>query len=63
MTDTESTRERLARWLFERDYRERGLASPEDAPWDEWVERNRDEWRAEADAVLAVLRGKAGRET
>jgi hypothetical protein len=48
-------RERLARWLFERDYRQRGLASSEDAPWDELVERSRDEWRREADVVIAIV--------
>jgi hypothetical protein len=48
-------RDRLGRWLFERDYRERGLASPEDANWDEWVERNQEEWRQEADAILAFI--------
>ena len=46
----------LARWLFDRDYRERSLASPSDAAWDGWVERNQDQWRAEARAVVEHLR-------
>jgi hypothetical protein len=51
----EARQEAVARWLFERDYRERGLASPSDASWDEFVERNQDEWRDEARKLLAAL--------
>jgi hypothetical protein len=48
-------RDALGRWLFDRDYRDRGLASPEDADWRSFVERKREEWREEADALLAFL--------
>jgi hypothetical protein len=47
--------ERLARYLFSRQSEWRSLCSPEDADWDEWVERNQDEWRAEADELLAFI--------
>lgn len=46
-------RNALGRWLFERDYSERGLCRAYDAPWDEWVESNQEEWREEADNLLA----------
>ncbi len=49
---TQQPRDLIGRWLFERDYRERGLASPEDAPWEEFVPRNQEEWRQEADYLL-----------
>lgn len=52
-------RDDLGRWLFERDYRERGLCSPEDAYWDEWVERNQDQWKDEADALLTESPAKS----
>jgi hypothetical protein len=45
-------RDVLGKWLFERDYRERGLASPEQGRWEEYVPRNREEWRKEADYLL-----------
>lgn len=48
-------RDLTAQWLFERDYRERSLASPDDAPWGEWVERNQEEWRVEADDLAYHL--------
>jgi hypothetical protein len=51
MSDTE----RLARYLFEHTAKWRWMASSEDARWDEWVERNQDEWRAEAADLLAFL--------
>jgi hypothetical protein len=54
----DQVREVLGRWLFERDYRERGLASPCDAGWDEFVDRNQEQWREEADELLAFLREK-----
>lgn len=52
---TDERRDKLGRWLFERDYTERGLATPDVATWDEYVERNQEQWRVEADAVLAML--------
>jgi hypothetical protein len=52
MTDDDLT-EHVARWLFERNYGDRGLCSADDAEWDDWVERNQDEWRDEARALLA----------
>lgn len=54
-----SMRDDLGRWLFQRDYREQGLASPEDAPWELYVERNQNEWKDEADAVLTESPAKS----
>ncbi len=49
---TQEPRDVLGKWLFERDYRERGLASSSDDRWERFVERNQEEWRQEADLLL-----------
>jgi len=47
--------ERLARYMFEQTAEWRCLASSEDADFDEYVERNQDEWRKAAVELLAFI--------
>jgi alkyl sulfatase BDS1-like metallo-beta-lactamase superfamily hydrolase len=41
--------------MFEHDYCERGLATPDVASWHEYVEKNQEEWKQEADLIMAQL--------
>ena len=50
------SRERLARHLFLRLMRDRKIK----ATWDDTDESQRDQWRKEADELLAVIAGEEG---